>query len=164
MNMKLYIQLLLNKKLLASSLLSFIWVSNYQYHYNVEIFNTRIINIWAFTLWVTSGYIYLNIYNNLKVKIYSKTISLFTCWCVYLSGLLMLEYIGYSLLGIHENSARGGALILGLIHGSTVLHIYYMFFPALIILLYQLLLMSPGRVTKWLQNFRQAPRRYTTWP
>ena len=154
----------LNKKLVASSILSFIWVGNYQYHYNIEAFNTYSINIWAFSLWLISGYLYLTIHRSVKDKITNRYLPLVVSWFIYLIGLLLIEYIGYAVLGIHENSARGGALILGLIHGNSMLHTYYLFFPALIIAVYQLLLVLPANTIKFFNTLRQVSGRYTTWP
>ena len=157
-------QMTLNKKIVASSILSFIWVGNYQYHYNIEAFNTQSINIWAFSLWVISGYLYLTIHGRVKNKIENRYLPLVISWFIYLTGLLLIEYIGYAVLGIRENSARGEALILGLIHGNSTLHTYYMLFPALIIAIYQLLLVLPANAIKILNTLRQASGRYTTWP
>lgn len=165
MNLISYIQLPpINKRLLASCILSFLWVSNYQYHYNIEIFNSRIINICAFSLWILSGYTYLYLHDKIKNKIPDYRLQITASWVVYFTGLLVVEYTGYNILGIHENSARGGALIFGLIHGNTFLHIYYMLFPALILVVYQLTLMVPAKTVKLFQTLRRTERRFTTWP
>jgi hypothetical protein len=131
-------------------------VGAYQYHYNIETFNTPGINIWAFSLWVIGGYSYLTIHNAVKNKIFNSYLSLIISWAIYLTGLFVSEYIGYRILNIHENSARGGALIFGLIHGNKILHSYYLFFPALIIFLHQLLLKLPAWISKCFQNYHDT--------
>ena len=128
-------------KLFASVILAFIWVGNYHYKYNVEAFNTYGINIWAFSLWVVWGYITLQMHSFAKTKTPYSFIQIPISWLLYFAGLLIFEYIGYYILKIRESSARpGDALIMGLVHGTYILHVYYLFFPFLILAVYHLLL------------------------
>ncbi|MBS1772629.1 MAG: hypothetical protein JST82_07205 [Bacteroidetes bacterium] len=161
--MKYLIQIATNKKIAASLLLSFTWVKNYQYSYNVEAFNTQIINIWAFILWLIGGYIFLCIYDRVRTVVESRYLVTVISWCIYFLGLLLVEYTGYNVLGIHENSARGGALIFGLIHGNMMMHIYYLSFPILSMLLYQTILIVAPVITKWTNNTSNAFRNNATW-
>lgn len=155
--MNFFSQIAFNKKLIASSTLSFIWVNNYQYKYNVEIFNTHVVNIWAYSLWVIASYVYLKLDSSINNKFANKYISFTLSWAIYFLGLLLLEYIGYNILGIHESSARGGALIFGLIHGNNILHIYYLLFPILITGVYRLFLVLPAGTIKAFNVFRHIP-------
>ena len=128
-------------KLFSSLVLSALWGGYYHYKYNVEAFNVYSINIWAFFLWLVFGYLFLIIYSFVWEKINRVYLRLTVSWVIYFVGLLIVEYIGYHVVCIRENSERAGnALIFGLIHGTLVLHIYYMLFPFLIIAVYHLLL------------------------
>jgi hypothetical protein len=153
-------------QLYSSVLLSYTWVGNYQYKYNVEVFNTHIINAWAFFLWIITGYLFLEIYSFIKKRIPLRYLHFAFSWVTYFTFLLLFEYLGYYILEIRECSARGSALIFGLIHGSRVLHTYYLLFPALIIGVYHLFLFLPARIQLYASSFRSrwTTDRYKTWP
>ena len=150
----------------SSGFLSFLWVLNYQYKYNVAVFNTPLINIWAFSLWILTGFLFLEIYSFIRKKVGMLYLQFIFSWLVYFTGLLVFEYAGYYILDIRECSARGGALIFGLIHGSKLMHTYYMLFPALIIAIYHLFLVLPVRIQKYVSVIKSGfiERRYKTWP
>lgn len=126
--------------LFSSITLAFIWVGNYQYRYNYEIFNTKGINIGAFGLWTIGGFVYLLFYHATVRKESHFLLRPFLAWIVYFVFLLVLEYTGYVTMQWHEVSIPGAKpLILGLIHGNWALHFYYILFPFLVIALYEII-------------------------
>jgi hypothetical protein len=128
--------------LFSSVTLAFIWVGNYHYKYNYEIFNTKGINIGAFALWTIGGLIFLLFYSAIIRKENRFLRRLFLAWIVYFVLLLATEYTGYYVMQWHEVSIPGAKpLIFGLIHGNWALHFYYLIFPFLIIPLYEILLL-----------------------
>ena len=126
--------------LFSSLTLAFIWVGNYQYKYNYEIFNTKGLNIGAFGLWSIGGFVYLLFYHATVRKENRFLLRLFLAWVVYFVFLLVLEYTGYYTMQWREISTPGARpLVLGLIHGNWALHLYYIIFPFLAIALYEIL-------------------------
>jgi hypothetical protein len=126
--------------LFSSITLAFIWVGNYRYEYNYEIFNTKGLNIGAFALWTIGGFVFLVFYNACIRKERRILLRLFLAWIVYFVLLLALEYTGYYSMRWHEVSIPGAKpLIFGLIHGTWSLHLYYLIYPLLVIPLYEIL-------------------------
>jgi len=126
--------------LFSSITLAFIWVGNYQYTYNYEIFNTKGLNIGAFGLWTIGGFVFLLFYHATIRKEGRFFLRLFLAWIVYFVFLLVLEHTGYNTMQWHEVSIPGARpLILGLIHGNRALHFYYLIFPFLVIALFEIL-------------------------
>jgi hypothetical protein len=120
---------------------AFVWVGNYKYEYNVHIFNTKGLNIWAFILWTIGGFVILTFYAKIKKRRISYFRRVGFTWLFYVGCILTLEFIGFYLLNIHEVSIPDSKpLIFGLIHGNLVLHIYYIIFPFLVILFYEVLI------------------------
>ncbi len=71
-------------------------------------------------------------------------------WLFYFAVLLVVEYMGYYVLQIREASATAGDdLIWGLIHGTVVLHIYYLCFPFTILIV-------DATVTRQMARLKQA--------
>jgi len=125
--------------LFSSVTLAFIWVGNYQYKYNYEIFNTKGLNLGAFGLWTIGGFVYLLFYHACIRKERRIIRRFFLAWVVYFVLLLALEYTGYYTMRWHEVSIPGAKpLIFGLIHGNLALHLYYLIFPLLVIPLYEI--------------------------
>lgn len=125
----------------SSVLLATAWVTHYGYQYNIDLFNTRGINIWAFTLWIAGGYGTLRLYHILKSKLGNAWMLLSAYWLIYIAGMLAVEYTGYQVLHIRECSSRSGdALMLGLVHGSYLLHIYYVLFPLLALTVHKVMM------------------------
>lgn len=123
---------------LASLLLGICWVASYRYRYNVGVFNTAGVNIWALALWLPTGYLTLQLYFHIRKRVHNIAISFLLTWSIYLPVLLFAEYLGYYVLNIREQSATASdSLVLGLIHGTTTLHTYYLSFPAIIIIVYR---------------------------
>lgn len=150
---------------LASLLLSMIWVGSYHYRYNVAAFNTYGINIWALFLWVLTGYITLQLHFFVKGRIRKPILYMPVTWAAYFAGLLLFEYIGYYVLHIREQSAGPrDALVFGVIHGSATLHVYYLVFPVLIWGVYYGLQASLQRIYPAIAEMKTAvfERRYKT--
>lgn len=64
--------------IVSAFLVSFIWVGSYGYKYNIEIFNTSGINIWAFILWFCAGLLvlfsYKFLFNSYKSELKKLTV------------------------------------------------------------------------------------------
>lgn len=121
--------------LLASTTYSFFWVGSYDYHYNAEILNTGSVNLFTFILWTIGGFTTIHVYRKFAGKPFVQRISMI--WILYLIILFIVEYIGYSLFGVHENSKiNSKPLLFGLIHGTPVLHLFYLISPFITIPLY----------------------------
>jgi hypothetical protein len=130
--------------LFASVSFAFLWVGSYQYHYNagfdISEINTSGLNLWAFFLWFVGGFIFLEVYKFIKKHIKHPFFKFILSYVFYFSSLLVVEFIGFYLLGIKESNPKAkDPLLLGLIHGNLVLHVYYTIFPFLIILLYEIM-------------------------
>ncbi|MEI6456651.1 MAG: hypothetical protein WCO93_10215 [bacterium] len=124
--------------LFSSGTLSFLWVGSYQYKYNIEWMNFPGLNLWAFLLWMSGGFIFLKIYLYLRRTAGRKYRGMLLAWLIYFLLLLVIEFVGYQILQIRETSIHvKQPLVFGLIHGSAGLHIYYLIFPFLIILFHE---------------------------
>lgn len=128
-----------NSQLLASPLyihivacytaftVAFVWVGNYQYQYNQQFFNSPGVNWWAFTLWFVGLMMHFESYLFFKRKIENIFARLVVSWIWFFAGLLTFEYVGFFLLNIRNTSyGNNPALILGLIHGTKTLYIFYL--------------------------------------
>jgi len=123
--------------LFISGTLAFLWAGSYQYRYNMEWMNFPGLNLWAFLLWTAGGFIFLRIWFLVNARIRKKFISVIVSWMIYITILLILEFLGYRMLHIRETSTHlKNPLIFGLVHGSPGLHIYYLIFPFIIIFAY----------------------------
>jgi hypothetical protein len=124
--------------LLASATAAFFWVGSYGYHYNRDSLNTPGINLFSFSLWFVGGCCFLFFYSYcLTMK--NQLLRMLITWICYLMVLVTGEYIGYVIAGVHENSkACATPLFFGLIHGSLLLHLYYLLSPFIVISVYTL--------------------------
>jgi hypothetical protein len=126
--------------LFSSGTFAFIWVGNYRYTYNYDIFNTKGLNMGAFGLWMIGGFIFLLFYDAISSKESRILRRIILAWIVYFVLLLATEYTGYYLMAWKEVSIPGAkSLVFGLIHGNRALHFYYLIFPFLIIPFYEIL-------------------------
>jgi hypothetical protein len=117
----------------TSLTVAFLWVGNYHYTYNYKYLNNTGLNLWAFFWWSISGCFFLETYLFLKSKIKKTFYVLLTNWLLYFILLLIIEFIGYYILQIREvGLTHKTALIWGLIHGNTTMHVYYLIFPFLL--------------------------------
>ena len=123
---------------IASFTIAFIWVGSYGYKYSIAFFNSPHINWWALTAWTLSGMIMIVVFNYLKNRTnYFWGVSI--TWLIYILLLFTVEYIAYHLIALREVSEGTTALIFDVIHGSTVMHIYYTTAPLYFIGLFVLL-------------------------
>lgn len=121
-------------KLLLSFCLSFIWVRFYGYQYNFDMLNSPIVNWWALMLWTIGIRSILWAYSIIRCKGIYRVSAVFLVWCLYVTTLFGLEFVGYVLLGIRETGGHP-PLAFGLVHGTTVLKTYYLLAPPLILLI-----------------------------
>ena len=120
---------------ISSITISFLWVGFYGYRYSITFFNSPYINWWALTAWSVSGMIMIFVFNYLKNRInylWGVTIT----WLIYIVLLFTVEYIAYHLISLREVTEGTTALVFDIIHGSTIMHIYYTTAPLYFIGLY----------------------------
>ena len=103
---------------------SAVWVAFYGYRYNVEFFNSRGINWWAFLCWSGELFAILRFFDWLRGAVSPRWLAVPATWGAYAATLLTAEYIGYALLGIRELHGER-PLIFGVIHGTTTMKLYY---------------------------------------
>ena len=107
--------------LLIALIASAVWTTIYRYEYVGEnMFLFERINVFPLTLWtlgLTSLYI-------LQTHVVRKR-NFFLLICAYLVLLFVAEAIGYHLLNIRLASNFTGLLNLDIIHGPTILQIFY---------------------------------------
>ncbi len=123
--------------IVASATLSFLWVGSYGYRYNVDTCNFDGINYFTFGCWFLSGIGIIGFYEIIRAM-YNKTYfsAQLITWCVYLPILFILEYIAYNWVEIHESSSGIKPLIFDIIHGTPILHLFYITSPLLYVGLY----------------------------
>lgn len=109
---------------------AFVWVGNYQYHYNQPFFNSPGLNWWAFVLWFVGLMMHFELYFFFK-RVFKKIyLLLAVSWIWFFAGLLTFEFIGFYVLYIRDEShGINAALVLGLIHGTSALYTFYLSAP-----------------------------------
>jgi hypothetical protein len=113
----------------------FLWVGFYGYHYNIDFFNSPGINWYAWLLWSLNSIIL--IYSSKNIPVRNRIARFLSVWILWLIGLFAAEAAGYYWLGLHEISDPNATpLIFGIIHGSVVMHLFYVFAPFPVIGLY----------------------------
>lgn len=121
----------------ASFTYAFFWVGFYHYHYNVESYNSPGINWSTVTGWTAGGLFVLTLFRFLPVK--NIVMKSGITWIIYFGALLLFEYIYYYILEVRETSGLPlKPLVFGLVHGTKVLHIFYLAAPMIILSLYAL--------------------------
>ncbi len=123
---------------ILSCSISFVWVGFYGYRYNVEFFNSPYINWLAFVLWSSGLFLTIKVYKILDKFFTSLWKKILSTWLIYFAGLLVIEYFGYYVFEIRQVTYES-PLIFGLIHGTVILKIYYVFSGILTVLIYNLL-------------------------
>ena len=140
--------------LIATLTFSFFWVGFYQYHYNVNL-NTQGLNLWAFSLWTIGGMSFFEVSLRLKLKIENAFLLVLSILSIYYFVLFSIEYLAYYIINIRENSlSNGKPLVFGLIHGTLILHIYYVSYPLTIYLFYRLLTVVSTRASLNLNKYQ----------
>jgi hypothetical protein len=115
---------------IASPAVAFLWVGSYGYQYNVAALSNRGISWFGWGLWTFGHLVILGINSGLKSRVSTARVRLSILWAIYFLVLLVIEFVGYYLLGIHEvGHPACPALILGLIHGTPVLFGFYLTAP-----------------------------------
>lgn len=104
---------------------SFYWVGYHGYKYNIPYLNSPVINWLALILWSAGLICNMMIYKYMRQAIKSKWLGLGLTWLTYFVLLLLVEFIGYDVLGIRQITEEK-PLIFGLIHGTSTLKIYYL--------------------------------------
>jgi len=123
---------------LATATISYVWVGNYKYVYIISILNSEGLCWWAFLWWFLGGAGIIALYIKLSDIVKGKIRSSVAVWVLYLAGLILFEYIGYSLLHIREVGHIATPLFLNVIHGTYTMHIFYLIAPFLFIMLFEL--------------------------
>src|SRR3989339_630072 len=101
---------------LAATTISYIWVGNYKYVYITTILNSEGVCWWAFIWWILGGLGVIAGYIRLLDIVKGKLRSSLTVWVLYIMGLIIFEYIGFSLLQIREVGHVATPLFLNIIH------------------------------------------------
>ncbi len=142
---KIYSKIHISQEFVASvmstSVLAFLWMGTYQYHYSANIFNTQGLNIWAFLLCFLGANLIIKSFIYCK-NYFKKTSSSFVMLLgLYYISLFIIEYVGRYLVEINEISSSSNApLAFGLIYGNMTLHIIYIIAPVIVILFYSILI------------------------
>jgi hypothetical protein len=125
----------------AAGTLSYLWVGFYGYKYNHSNLNIPGFNPAAFIFWVSSMYGLIQIFELLQRRKDKKLVNIILLWLIYFPILLIIEYISYYLVGLHEKSSGlpTNDLIFGVVHGTPILHMYYLLAPFTSVLVYLLL-------------------------
>lgn len=118
--------------------IAFGWVGSYQYRYNLELLNSPGINGWAFVCWVGAILAALRWYRWAERRWPAPGVALATTWLFWVVGLMFPgEFIGYTLLGIHEvGHPTATPLLLDLVHGTPTLFSFYLAGPITSVLLF----------------------------
>jgi hypothetical protein len=114
---------------LTAITIAFLWVGFYRYEYNFNFLNSKGINYYALSLWFFIILIILLLYRNFSKKL--KTLpGIIAIWTIYFLSLSCFEFIFYHIVGIRESGNHShNPLIFDIIHGSKVLHIFYLSLP-----------------------------------
>lgn len=123
---------------------SLVWVTSYQYQYNVPALNTPYVNqstlfIWGTCLSSTAAFHRLLCHRGWQLLPRYGLV-----WVAYMAGLLVLEFIGYHLLAIKEVSkgVLHAPMLFDVVHGPVQMKAFYL---------------VAGVLTAWLdQMYRQA--------
>lgn len=125
----------------ASLTIAYTWVGFYGYKYNVGFWNSPGLNFTAFLLWFGGQMAIISI----SLYIYSWTkkllASLFLIYLIYLPALSVFEYFNYHIIKVREvGTPLRKALFFDIIHGTTILHFFYVLAPVTGILVFLLFL------------------------
>ena len=123
-----------------AGMISFLWVITYGYQYNHTGLNTPYFNFFAFALWSLGLCSVIALQRSMEGRICHVPSRLALIWASYFVGLVLLEFIGYKLLGIREVSkgVLHPPLLFGLIHGTVAMKAFYLFVGVVTALLDQI--------------------------
>lgn len=120
----------IGQELIIAALFGIIVTSYYVYSYTASNILFGRINIFPFISW-TAGLILLReIYERLKFKNKFPIISL-----IYISGLFLVEFLGFYILNIRLENNYASLLGLGIIHAPAEMKLFYIFAGPVYILL-----------------------------
>lgn len=145
--------------MIASITYGFLWVGFYGYSYNVNFFNSPGINWYAWMLWTL--FQFMIIYSFEYVRIKNLIVRFFLIWSIYIIVLFTFEALGYYILNLREvSNPNATPLILGIIHGSPVMHFMYLLSPLFSITLFRFLRFIIFRPLKNRHTEPSLPRMY----
>lgn len=123
-----------------AGMISFLWVISYGYQYNHSGLNASHFNFFAFTVWSLGLCSVIALQRAMEGRIYHVPSRLALIWTSYFVGLVLLEFVGYKLLGIHEVSkgVLHPPLLFGLIHGTVAMKTFYLLIGVVTALLDQM--------------------------
>lgn len=123
-----------------ASMISFLWVISYGYQYNFSGLNASHFNFFAFAVWSLGLCSVIALQRVMEGRICHVPSRLALIWTSYFVGLVLLEFIGYELLGIHEVSkgVLHPPLLFGLIHGTVAMKTFYLLIGVITALLDQM--------------------------
>lgn len=125
----------------AAETLAFVFTGSYQYRYNFPLINSFPINYFAYLAWFSGGFLLLWIYRIFKKHRKFYCIIPPVIWLIFISSLCLTEFLGHAILEIEGRAfGVGRDLFCGFMIGSHTLQIYYLIYPLLLILIYELLM------------------------
>ncbi|HOI28569.1 MAG TPA: hypothetical protein PLZ15_02330 [Melioribacteraceae bacterium] len=127
--------------LFTSITVAFTWVGFYGYKYNVGFWNSPGLNFTAFLLWFSGQIAIISISLYIYSRIKKVIASLFLIYIIYLPALSLFEYFNYHIIKVREvGTPFRRALFFDIIHGTTILHFFYVLAPVTGILVFLLFL------------------------
>jgi hypothetical protein len=95
----------------------------------MPVLNSPGLNYTAYLLWLTGIFSMLVIYNRLSVR-FNKVYYIALLWIIYFAVLCIFEFTLYHIFGFKESGEHvRNPLFFNIIHGTTVLHVFYMLSP-----------------------------------
>lgn len=119
----------------AAITVAFLWVGWYGYSYNIPFFNSSYINWWALNCWTLAGVAMIVVFQFIKQN-KNIVFDITVVWIVYLILLFAVEYISYHFLYFREITEGATPLIFDIVHGTPVMHVFYVTAPIYFIGLY----------------------------
>jgi hypothetical protein len=141
--------------LLAAFLIALAWTATYRYEYDGEnLFLLSRVNVYPLALW-TLGLSSLYIVHN-NMRRYPRRLAITIA--IYLSLLLVLEFVGYRLLRIRLQGNYTSLLGLGIIHAPLYMKYFYLLAGPIYVLMLDSAARPKYRRIHRKINSRLAPR------
>lgn len=138
----------------ASFTIAYTWVGFYGYKYNVGIWNSPGLNFTAFLLWFGGQVAIISISLYIYSRIKNILASLFIIYIIYLPALSIFEYFNYHIIKVREvGTPLRKALFFDIIHGTTILHFFYLLAPVTGILIFLLFLNYFKKIIQVCRNY-----------
>lgn len=139
--------------------ISLVWVANYRYQYNVPALNSPYFNLSTLSIWGTCLSC-TAVFNRMLCRREWHWLPRYgLVWMAYMTGLVILEFIGYHVLAIKEVS-KGvfhSPMMFDLVHGPIEMKAFYLMAGVLVAGLDQ----TFRRVAQ-IRRARQCPRANET--